>query len=150
MAIAAHEQLPNSANKPVIISGISMETGIKDDYVVKLNASERMHKEARLRELLAAFIAMEMELQVVEPAVINITQEFAINQLGQVFHQTVSNSLGYNVGSRYVPKYITLDNTISLTVHQEEAAQNIFAFDLLIQNNDRNYEKPNMITDGQI
>jgi len=41
-----------------------------------------------------------------------------------------------------------LENNIVLNPIQEKIAQNIFAFDLLIQNNDRRYEKPNMLTDG--
>jgi hypothetical protein len=89
-----------------------------------------------------------MELQVVEPAVIEINQDFVNSQLGKDYYLKVSRSLGYNIGSKYIDKYIILDNYISLNPYQEIAAQNIFAFDLLIQNNDRTYEKPNMITDG--
>jgi len=147
-AIAGHVELSNSANKPIIVTAIDTLTGSKGDYVVKLNASERMHKEARLREILAAFIAMEMELQVVEPAVIEISQEFINSQRGKDYYLKASKSLGYNVGSKYIKDYPILDNSIAFTPNQEQAAQNIFAFDLLIQNSDRNYEKPNMITDG--
>jgi len=97
---------------------------------------------------LAAFIALEMELPIVEPAIIEITQEFVDNQFGKGYYQKVSKSLGYNVGSKYLKDYFILENYITLSPNQEIAAQNIFAFDLLIQNNDRRYEKPNMLTNG--
>lgn len=148
-ATAAHEELLNSANQPLIITGIDVQSGLKGDYIVKLNASERMHKEARLRELLGAFMAMELVLDVVEPAIITITQQFVDNQLGKPFYHKTLMSLGLNVGSKYLKGFTTLENNIQLTPQQEVAAQSIFAFDLLIQNNDRNYEKPNMITNGK-
>lgn len=148
IGVDAHEQLNNSANQPVIITGLDIKTGNKDEYVVKLNASERMHKEARLRELLAAFIAIELDLHIVEPVIVEIGQDFVNNQLGKDFYLKMSKSLGFNFGSKYIQKFVTLENHITLTQQQEKIAQNIFAFDLLIQNNDRTYEKPNMITDG--
>ncbi|MCX2495171.1 hypothetical protein OQX63_16900 [Pedobacter sp. PF22-3] len=148
LAVEAHHELPNSANKPLIITGIDKKSGTKNDYIVKLNGAERMHKEGRLREILAAFIALELELDVVEPVVVDITDDFVRAQLGQDFYLKTSKSLGFNVGSKYIAKFITLENDVSLTRQQEEAAQYVFAFDLLIQNNDRNRLKPNMITDG--
>lgn len=98
LAIAGHQELLNSANRPIIVTAINLSSGLKGDYVVKLNASERMYKDARLREIVAAFIAMEMELQVVEPAVIEITQQFVDSQLGKEYYLKASKSLGYNVG----------------------------------------------------
>lgn len=134
---------------PVIVTAVDVETGEKDDYVVKLNASERMHVESRLRELVAAFMAMEMSLPVVEPAIIDISPAFVKTLQDKPYYVLATKSTGINVGSRYIKDFTTLPNEISLTGSQEAAAQNIFAFDLLIQNSDRNFEKPNMITDGK-
>ena len=147
-AVEAHQELPNSANKPLVITGLDPKSGTKNDYIVKLNGAERMHKEGRLREILAAFIALELELDVVEPVVVDITDDFVKAQLGKEFYLKTTKSLGFNIGSKYVAKFITLENDVALSTQLEEVAQHIFAFDLLIQNNDRNRLKPNMITDG--
>jgi len=39
-----HKGFPNSANKPMLITGVDIETGIRGDYVVKLMKAERMPK----------------------------------------------------------------------------------------------------------
>ncbi|MEH6306189.1 HipA family kinase [Olivibacter sp. CPCC 100613] len=147
-AIEGHEELGNSANKPVIVTAINKETGVRSDYVVKLNASERMHVEARMLEILGAFIAIELKIPVVVPAVIEIGQDFCATLIGKTYFQKAGESLGYNVGSEYRSALSILANNIPLTESQEKIAQHIFAFDLLIENVDRNNDKPNMLTDG--
>jgi hypothetical protein len=62
-----HKIFANSANKPVLIRGIDTCTGEKNDYVVKLTRAERMSESAAMREVLAAFIAMEFDLPVALP-----------------------------------------------------------------------------------
>lgn len=66
-----HKTFATSANRPLLITGINIETLEKGDFVVKLMRAERMSEAAAMRELIAAFIAMEMELSVTLPAVIN-------------------------------------------------------------------------------
>src|SRR3546814_12422047 len=117
--------------------------------MVKLNASERMHEEARMKELIAAFIATELEIPVVVPAVINVSQEFCNTLKGKSYFQRATRSLGYNVGSEYLAGHVILDNLISLSEIQEKIAQQIFLFDIMIENADRNYLKPNIITKGE-
>ena len=107
-----------------------------------------MHIEGRVRELVAAFIAMELDIPVVEPAIVDISPDFVVTLIGKPYYTLASKSTGINVGSKYIKYYSTLPNEIALTSLQEIAAQHIFAFDVLIQNSDRNFEKPNMITDG--
>lgn len=147
-ALEGHEEMENSANKPVLVSAVNEITGIRADYVVKLNASERMHEEARMRELIAAFMAIELEIPVVVPAIINVSQDFCNTLIGKSYFQKATKSLGYNVGSEYLADHFILDNFISLNDAQEKNAQQIFSFDLMIENVDRNYSKPNMITNG--
>ena len=107
-----------------------------------------MSKEARMRELIAAFMAMEMGLKVVEPVVIDISSDFIGTIMGKQYYSKMNSSRGNNVGSKYIKDYIILANEIALTPQQEVCAQYIFGFDLLIQNADRNFQKPNIITDG--
>ena len=147
-AVEAHRELANSANMPLVVTAVDTQSGVRGDYVVKLNASERMHKQARLRELVAAFMAIELDIPVVVPAVIEVTADFVETLLGKTFYGKASHSLGYNVGSEYIKNMPTLDNHIPLSEAQKAVGQHIFAFDVLIENVDRNFEKPNMLTDG--
>lgn len=86
-------QMENSANKPILVSGVDINTGVRGEYVAKLNGSERMQVISfRSKELIAAFMAMELELNVVEPAVIKISSEFLEITKGK---EIFSNSLKY-------------------------------------------------------
>src|SRR5690606_3498170 len=133
---------------PLVVTAVDTQSGVRGDYVVKLNASERMHEQARLRELVAAFMAIELDIPVVVPAVIDVGADFVETLQGKAFYGKASRSLGYNVGSEYLKNMPTLDNHIPLSEAQKANGQHIFAFDVLIENVDRNFEKPNMLTDG--
>ena len=63
-ALSPHELFQTGANKPLLITGVDI-LGNKGDYVVKFRGAERMSNDAFLRELLAAFLAMQMEIPVV-------------------------------------------------------------------------------------
>lgn len=150
--IRVSKSFVQSANKPLLITGVNVETGEKDDYVVKLIKAERMSASAFQRELLAAFMAMEMDLPVTVPAIIHISSNFLDLIPGQSEYTVASQSLGYNFGTRYVDRYQVL------AVHQKlpdillERASEILAFDVLIQNADRTLEppgKPNLLTNGK-
>ncbi len=144
-----NDELPNSANKPIVISGVDKSTGEKGDYVVKFRKADRMSEEASMRELLASFIAMEMEIPVVEPAIIEIGENFVELLKGNDSWAVASKSLGYNYGSKYLKEYSTLILNKPLNNHQLPYAQNAFAFDMFIQNSDRTIIKPNLLTNGE-
>tara|TARA_R110001592_G_scaffold107223_2_gene300338 strand:+ start:247 stop:1062 length:816 start_codon:yes stop_codon:yes gene_type:complete len=138
------------ANQPILISGTEEKSGITDDYVVKLNSSERMDETACLRELLACFMAMEMEIPIVEPVITNIEDEFISTLKGKDCYERVRKSKGINFATRFIKNgYQTLLPSNSLNTEQLEFAKNIFWFDLLIQNPDRTNTKPNMLTNGK-
>lgn len=141
-------ELLDSANRPLLVAAIDQSTGLRSEYVVKINASERMTPVARMFELVAAFMAIELDLLVVEPVVVDIGQDFVDAVQGRDFFLRCSKSLGFNYGSAYRGGLMTLDNAIALTSRQKEYAQEIVVFDMLIGNVDRNAQKPNMITDG--
>jgi hypothetical protein len=145
-ALSPYATLETGANKPLLIRGVDTE-GSQGDYVVKLRGAERMSTEACMRELLAAFIAAQMGIRAVDPVVINISKEFT-DLLTGTAHTYAVKSLGYNYGSEYLEKYITIIPTRDLNSQQLPYAQTIFAFDVTIQNPDRTILKPNMLTDG--
>ena len=111
-AVEAHKELQDSANMPLVVSAVDVESGIRDQYVVKLNDSERMHVQGRFRELVAAFMAIELGIPVVIPAVIEVGQDFVETLRGKEYFGKASRSLGYNVGSEYLKNMPTLDNYI--------------------------------------
>jgi len=101
------ESIKGSANTPILVRGIDKSSYVKNEYVVKLKSVERMaDPAASMRELLACFIAMEMEIPCVEPALIEITNEFvALLPDNTDVKMQVQKSLGYNFGSIYRDGY---------------------------------------------
>jgi hypothetical protein len=147
-----HQVFPNSANKPLLITGVDIDTGLKGDYVVKLMKAERMSEAAAMRELLAAFIAMELDLLVTLPAVINISLDFVNLLQGETEYRVAQQSLGYNFGTKYVDRFQAFAVNQTLPKTLIESALEIFAFDVFIQNVDRSHEapkKPNLLTNGK-
>jgi hypothetical protein len=147
-----HKVFTNSANKPLLITGVDSETGVKGDYVVKLMKAERMSASAAMRELMAAFIAMEMDLPVTLPVLVNVSSEFIDLLVGEEEYQIAKQSIGYNFGTRYIEKYQAFAINQALPNTLLDAAWEIFAFDALIQNADRSHEaprKPNILTNGK-
>ncbi|MBK8521463.1 MAG: hypothetical protein IPL54_11560 [Chitinophagaceae bacterium] len=57
-----------------------------------------MSIESSSRELIAAFIAMELELHVAEPVLVNVTPEFVETLIGKDGYKFASNSIGLNFG----------------------------------------------------
>jgi hypothetical protein len=148
-ALVPLDTFETSANKPILISGVDADNGERGEYVVKFKRAERMSEEACMRELLASFIALQMEIPVVMPAIVNIIPPFVETLKGKDIYSVAAKSLGYNYGSDYIRTHSTIPTNQSLNNHQLEFAQTIFCFDVFIQNTDRTQNKPNMITDGK-
>lgn len=142
--------MESGANKPVHIRGFDVATQVKEEYVVKILASERMgDPAAAMRELLAAFIAKELDIPVAEPVVINLGNDFADLPGDAALKQRFYKSMGLNFGTRHVGVGFQVFALLSsFPVKLLAQAQDLIAFDLLIQNPDRTKEKPNMLTDG--
>lgn len=144
-----NEHFTSSANKPLLITGVDTQTGEKGDYVVKFRASERMSSEASMRELIAAFIAKQIEIPIVEPVIVDVDAEFVELLKRKDVWSVANKSIGYNYGSTYVSEMSTLVIDQPLSPAQLEHAQQIVAFDVFIQNSDRTNNKPNMLTNGK-
>lgn len=144
------EILGTGANKPILVTGTEEISGHSGDYVIKLAAGERMSTSAYLRELLACFMAIEMDIPVVKPVIVNIDADFVESVRGKDCFKMVSESEGINFGSYYLGKgFQMIPTNFPLNDNQLEFAKNIFWFDMLIQNPDRTHLKPNMFTNGK-
>lgn len=148
-ALQGIQLLGNGTTQPMLIRGVCSTTYEKADYVVKYVNSPRMSIESSSRELIAAFIAKELDLNVAEPAVINVTADFVETLRGMDGFKFANNSIGINFGCRYVTGMIEFVKNQTLTEKQLEEAERIFALDIFISNADRNKNKQNMLTDGE-
>lgn len=148
-----HREFVNSANRPLLIRGIDVNSREKNDYVVKLMDGERMSESAAMRELLAAFIAMELELPTALPALISLHMDFLmLLQDDPQVYQIAQKSLGYNFGTLYVPNFQVLAMHQDLPNSLQAVGMDIFAFDVFVLNADRSHEapkKPNILTNGK-
>ena len=136
---------------PVIIRGVDERTHDESgEYFVKPIAAERMSANASMFELLAAFMAKQLGLNVAEPALINISPEFAELCKGKTYFFRIQKSIGINFGTRnFGGGFITWLPETHLPFNLEEEALKIFVFDLLIQNADRGHQKANINTNGK-
>ncbi|HPE56703.1 MAG TPA: hypothetical protein P5514_16035 [Bacteroidales bacterium] len=140
----------SGTTQPMLIRGINTVTYEKSDFIVKYIGSPRMSPESSCRELTAAFLAMELGLNVAEPAVIEVSQEFTDAIRGKQGYPFAINSIGLNFGSKFLGYgFIELLRNQELNDDQYKQAVQIFAFDLLISNADRNNRKQNLLTDGK-
>lgn len=139
----------SGANAPILAGGIDMHSNKKGEFVIKLKAGETMKDpSANLKELLAAFIAMEIDIPVIQPVLMEVTQPFVETVTNALSKKQATKSLGLNFGSVYIDGYATI-TTAPLSDKLLPFAQRLFAFDMLIQNVDRTIEKPNMLTNGE-
>jgi hypothetical protein len=148
-ALYGDRVLSTGTTQPMLIRGVCKQTEIKSDYVVKFISSPRMSPTSSCNELVAALIAMELELDVAEPALIDISPEFVDTIRGKDGYKNASNSIGINFGCKYVTGFMEITSNQRLSPSQLRHAEQIFPFDIFISNSDRRIEKPNMLTDGE-
>jgi hypothetical protein len=148
-ALAGGDVMSTGTNKPQMIRGLCIQTGEKSDYIVKYLGAERMYPGACAKELLAVCIANQMGFYVPEPVQITVTREFVETLIGNPIYGIANKSIGFNYGSSYLGSFPTFLTGQSFNAKQWEQIPAIFAFDMFIQNADRNNAKPNMISDGE-
>lgn len=148
-AIEGIKVFGTGTTQPMLIRGIDEKTNEKGEYVIKFKSGPRMTPESSCREFIAACIGKELNLNVVEPVIINVTEDFVKTLLGKEGYKNALNSLGINFGSKHEPGYWEFTKNQLLTDKQIKEAQRIFAFDIFISNPDRRLDKPNMLTNGE-
>ncbi|MFA7421413.1 MAG: HipA family kinase [Melioribacteraceae bacterium] len=136
-----------SANLPFVISGVDMNSSIKGEFVVKLKSSQRMSPSAALRETLASLLAIELGIPTPNPVIIEISAPFVATRRGFDDFQRFNESIGVNFGNQFLE-----DNVIQFVPKDADSfkgrikeLQEIFVFDLFIENADRTYNKPNLL-----
>lgn len=148
-ALNGDKVLGAGTTQPMLIRGVCKKTEVKSDYVVKYISSPRMSPMSSCSELVAAFVGLEMDLNIAEPAIIDITEDFVETLRGKDGFKNASNSIGLNFGCKYVPGLMEFASRQQLSDSLYEQAEHIFSFDIFISNVDRRIDKPNMLTDGE-
>lgn len=133
----------SGANQPVVVQGISPAHGQQETYVLKYRGAERMDVPACRRELLASWLASEMDICVPEPVVIRTDAGFADLLPPDIKKAAVAHSEGLHFGCRYIEGITVLEHGNPLPPELIQAAARVFVFDLLIHNSDRRAAKPN-------
>lgn len=143
IALTAQDALFGTT-QPVIISGTSAVNNTLEDYVVKPKSSVRMIGGGSMREFLASFIALELELNVPEPAIIQISDEFIESTRFTDNFKYFVNSSGNNFGSKYIEGFISICEDFQLFKKYYIELQKVLVFDIFISTSDRRKQKPNM------
>ncbi len=135
---------------PLGVFGVDRVTGERGQYVVKMKYSERMSTASSAYELIGAWMAMELDLPVVEPVLIHISSDFAeTSMLHRDGYRTALQSQGLNFGSKYQSGYSNLPpNSMTFSARLMETAQQLYVFDIFIGNTDRGHQKPNILFNG--
>ena len=148
-ALSGDKVLGAGTTQPMLIRGVCKKTEVKSDYVVKFICSPRMSIMSSSSELIAAFVGLELDLNIAEPSIIDITSDFVETLRGKDGFKNASNSIGLNFGCKYVPGLMEFASRQQLSDNLYEQAEYIFSFDIFISNVDRRTDKPNMLTDGE-
>ncbi len=132
------------ANKPLFITAFNQSGGKTEEFVLKYRGAERMDERTSARELIAAFLAMELNIAVPEPAIVHVHTPFLNLLTKHSEYSKIVKSKGINFGCQKILGTIDIFPNQPLTNEHLKQATRIFVFDIVIQNADRNFQKPNM------
>lgn len=149
-ALNAFDLFDKGTTLPLAVWGVDTTTGDRNQFVVKLKNSQRMTTTSSAFELIAAWMAMEIEFPVAEPVLVNISSDFVETAMkGRDGYRTALQSEGINFGSKYLAGYSNIPAlSFSLPENLIQTAKLIYVFDIFIANTDRGHQRPNIIFNG--
>lgn len=145
-----HRFMSTGRTNPALMSCIADDDS-ESEYVVKLKASGSTIP-GLLCELLASELADHFEILHPGYSIVHISamlSQLLATRLVADKAAVFVNSVGMNFGSKKLDNLITIPQNRTLSTTQLDAAADIFAFDVLIQNPDRRRENPNVGTVGE-
>lgn len=148
-ALEAGKVLSSGRTKPTIVRGVCRQTGVKSEYVVKFKASEHLWQGSNLNEVLASFIAMELDFLLPEPVVVNVSSDFVDTMKDRHDNFNIaSNSTGLNFGCALQTGFYEIVLGQPLNERMTLKFRDLFALDVFLGNPDRRISRPNFLTDG--
>ena len=135
-ALEASYPFSSGRTKPNLVRGVCHQTGERSEYVVKFKGSAQMFPSSSGKELLAAFIALELDLQVATPAIVNISPDF-VEAMGAKHenYPVAAKSIGFNFANNYLG--VGYQEPMEGQRFPDELLQkfmDLFAFDVFISN----------------
>lgn len=150
-ALEAYQPFSSGRTRPNLVRGVCRQTGERSEYVVKFKGSPQMFPGSSGKELLGAFIALQVDLQVAAPAIVHISADFVDTmEPGHENIAVAAKSIGFNFATGYMG--LGYQEPMQGQKFPDEVLQklmDLFAFDVFISNPDRRVGKPNFITNGQ-
>lgn len=137
--------LEGGSSLPCIVS-VADENGnfLPDDYVIKIFKQDKSNHTCK--EVYASILAQHFELKTPEPVLIEVSNSLLNELRKQEKYKNWAVTEGVFFGCKYVKGAKSYLQSPSLNTYDIWEISNIFAFDVLILNTDRQFEKPNIIT----
>ncbi len=150
VALSSFNPFSSGSTKPMGVHGVNVKTGERGQYVVKFRNSGRMSVESSCREMLGAWMALELDISCVEPVMMNITDAFVKTLIGREGYKAALQSIGNNFASVYEACYQIVP-LVKFHLNEDfiQQARKIFMFDMLIHNADRGARMPNVLSNSE-
>jgi len=151
-ASALSRRLTSGRTRPAILLCEDANGEPAGEFVIKFRGGIETVVTGSACELLASALAEELGLFTPAPAVVEMDQNVAalIQKIEPQLATVVGNSVGSNFGSEVVQSgFGTWPVGKSIPFGLRQAAFEVFAFDALIQNPDRKYSNPNLLSNGK-
>ena len=145
-AVSYQRTMVSGRTKPCLFLCEDTENGTISEYVVKLKAGLETRETGLTAELVASQLAAVLDVLTPEIAIINIDPLLAEAVSDAELARKIIESGGLNFGSNVLTGgFDTWPVGKSIPSSLFQAAVEIFAFDAMIQNPDRNMIKPNVL-----
>ncbi len=143
----APSRIRKGRTKPVAMFCAEISSPESMEYIVKLYGCCELRQHNLACELFASLLGHVLGLNTPDVAVVNILPEISESINDQELKEMILNSPGYNFGSKGVGKGVMTYHSFSQK--HLKIAIDIFAFDMLIRNPDRQLgDNPNMFERG--
>lgn len=122
--------------------------GKEIDVIVKFRGSVRNGEFSLFAEAFCSMLAGKLDLPTPQAFAVNFTPEF-VDASNKRFGDIFKRSLGLNFGSKYLsPAFAVVAANSPIKAELQDVAAEIFAFDIVVQNYDRQSDNPNLLCNG--
>ena len=141
-------QMSSGRTKPCLL-GCVTEGNEEIEVVTKLASNCDRKQDSLIVESIATMLASDLDLQVPEPFLVKIEDEFVQSIADPHIMGVFRQNLGFAFGSRLLTGgYSTWPNNRQFPHAMMQSIAEIFAFDLMVLNPDRRPDNPNLLHKG--
>jgi hypothetical protein len=143
--------MTSGRTSPMKVTG-EVEGDSPTDYVVKLNGGMDLGNKGAVFELTASMLASDLGISCPSPAIVFLSAEFVelVAGIEPEKGSVLRRSIGWNFGTELMKDIATWPVDGRIPAAMVDMAADIFAFDALIQNPDRKFDNPNLVTQGDL